>query len=129
MISAEKLPRWRGFNLLAKFSRDRRHNANARFGEWDFRTMRDWGFDFARLPMDYRCWSKDGDPRVLDGAVLEEVDEAVDLGRSYGIHTCVNLHRAPGYCVNPPEEELNVWTASCTGAPSPDAMPDGPTKR
>jgi endoglucanase len=110
MVSAEKLPRWRGFNLLAKFSKDRRREAGTAFPEWDFRVMRDWGFDFARLPMDYRCWSKDGDPRVLDEAVLEEIDQAVEFGRKYGIHTCINFHRAPGYCCNPPAEELNVWT-------------------
>ena len=106
MASALKLPRWRGFNLLSKFNVSR----SEPFPEWDFRVMRDWGFDFARLPMDYRCWSKDGDPRRLDERVLEEVDQAVDLGRRCGIHTCINFHRAPGYTVAQPQEPLSVWT-------------------
>ena len=50
---AKKLPRWRGFNLLEKF-----HVAeNKPFLETDFQWMSEWGFDFVRLPMDYRCWT------------------------------------------------------------------------
>ena len=103
--SAKKLPRWRGFNLLSKFNVGR----NGRFPEEDFRMMRDWGFDFARLPMDYRCWIREGDPGRLDEAALEEVDEAVQLGRQHGIHICINFHRAPGYTVASPQETLSVW--------------------
>ena len=110
MPSAQDLPRWRGFNLLPKFSNNYRADRDTRFAEWDFRMMSEWGFDFARLPMDYHVWSKDGDPRVLDEAVLAEIDEAVVLGKKYGIHVNINFHRAPGYCCNPPAEEMNVWT-------------------
>lgn len=44
-----KLPRWRGFNLLEKFNA-----RNDRFVEADFQWIQEWGFDFVRLPMDYR---------------------------------------------------------------------------
>ena len=45
--------RWRGFNLLEMFIKGK--NANPReFLESDFRMMHGWGFNFARLPMDYR---------------------------------------------------------------------------
>ncbi len=48
------LPRWRGFNLLELYTRrgptDWRGGA---FPEDDFRWIADWGFDFARIPMDY----------------------------------------------------------------------------
>ena len=106
MVTAKKLPRWRGFNLLSKFM----VHHSSRFPEEDFRVMHDWGFDFARLPMDYRCWVQDGDPRRFNEAVLAEVDEAVELGRRYGIHICINFHRAPGYTVARPQEALSVWT-------------------
>jgi len=106
MVSAERLPRWRGFNLLEKFNVRR----NERFSQWDFRVMREWGFDFARLPMDYRCWIAEGDPHKINEAVLEEIDEAVELGKRYGIHICINFHRAPGYTVARPPEKLSVWT-------------------
>ena len=84
MPSAQDLPRWRGFNLLPKFSQSYKADRDTRFSEWDFRKMQEWGFDFARLPMDYRLWSKDGDWRVLDEAVLGEIDDAVELGKKYG---------------------------------------------
>ncbi len=106
MPSPQKLPRWRGFNLLSKFIVPR----VGPFPEEDFRIMHDWGFDFARLPMDYRCWIVDGDPRKFDEKVLCEVDDAVALGRRYGIHVCINFHRAPGYTVARPQEALSVWT-------------------
>ncbi len=104
-ISAAKLPRWRGFNLLEKFTQRR----NSPYSEKDFELMAQWGFDFARLPTDYRCWTDADDPYKLDEKVLKEIDQTVEWGKQYGIHINLNLHRAPGYCVNPPEEKLDLW--------------------
>ncbi len=106
--TASALPRWRGFNLLEKFTDEQ----NQRYRESDFATIASWGFNFVRLPMSYRCWT-DADPArwtQMDGKVLKEVDEAVRFGHTYGIHVNLNLHRAPGYCVNPPAEPLDLWT-------------------
>ncbi len=103
------LPRWRGFNLLEKFTA--RPGGNPRFREDDFRMMQDWGFQFARLPLSYRCWAS-GDPAEwlkLDEAQLKDIDEAVELGRRHAVHINLNLHRAPGYCVNPPAERLDLF--------------------
>ena len=55
-ITPAKLPRWRGFNLLEKFIAPR-SGKSGRFREEDFQWIADWGFDFVRLPLDYRCWS------------------------------------------------------------------------
>jgi len=107
-VDASKLPRWRGFNLLEKFT-DRR---NAPFVESDFEWMAEWGFDFARLPMSYWCWAG-ADPESwleLEEDSLEHIDQAIEFGRQHGVHVSLNLHRAPGYCVNPPEEPLDLWT-------------------
>src|SRR6267154_2456905 len=30
-------------------------------------------------------------------------------GRQPSFHINLNLHRAPGYCVNPPKEPLDLW--------------------
>ena len=79
----KKLPRWRGFNLLEKFMQ---HN-NKEFRESDFQWLTDWGFDFVRIPMDYRCWTDARDPYKLDEKVLAEIDACVELGRKYGVHT------------------------------------------
>lgn len=99
-----KLPRWRGFNLLEKFYR------NDPFRETDFQWISDWGFDFVRLPMDYRQWTDANDPYVLREPVLEHVDQAVEFGRTHGIHVSLNLHNAPGYSVNrAARHTLNLW--------------------
>lgn len=107
--SAAHLPRWRGFNLLEKFTR--RREGNPGYQEWDFAVMREWGFDFARLPMSYQCWAEPVPGRwlTMDEAQLRDVDQAVELGRKHGVHVNLNLHRAPGYCVNPPGEPLDLW--------------------
>jgi endoglucanase len=106
MASYSKLPRWRGFNLLEKFTLGN----NAAYREEDFDLMAGWGFDFARLPMDYRCWTAPDDPKTLKEETLKEIDRAVEMGRKRGIHVNLNFHRAPGYCVNPPAEPLDLWT-------------------
>jgi len=105
------LPRWRGFNLLEKYIAEKQEP----FREEDFRWIAEWGFNFVRLPMSYQCWAQpkpDGPQNwmVLDEKVLRELDAAVEYGRRYKVHTNLNLHRIPGYCVNPPAEPLNLWT-------------------
>ncbi len=115
MPSRNPLPRWRGFNLLEKFSAADpsksapNNNRNAPFSEDDFLWMSDWGFDFARLPMSYRCWSTPERWMEMDEQVLVHIDQAIALGQRHGVHVCLNLHRAPGYCVNPPAEPRNLW--------------------
>ncbi|MDO4558732.1 MAG: cellulase family glycosylhydrolase [Planctomycetia bacterium] len=102
-----RLPRWRGFNLLEKFMQP---SGNRKFVEDDFRMIHDWGFDFVRLPMDYRNWIVGGDWEKMDETVLKEIDEAVEFGERYGIHVCMNFHRAPGYTVARPPEPKVLWT-------------------
>jgi len=101
----QKLPRWRGFNLLEKFNKGR----NRKFVEADFQWISDWGFDFVRLPMDYRCWTNPRDTYKLDEKIIADIDQAVAFGKKYGVHVSLNLHRAPGYTVAHPPEKLNLW--------------------
>ena len=101
----DKLPRWRGFNLLEKFN-----GQNRRFVENDFKWIGDFGFNFVRLPMDYRAWILDNDWKRINEKVLDEIDEAVQFGEKYGIHVNLNFHRAPGYTVAQPPEPKSVWT-------------------
>jgi endoglucanase len=105
-VDPTKLPRWRGFNLLEKFTLA----GNKPYVETDFDWMKEWGFDFVRLPMDYRCWTDPADPYKLIESSLKEIDAAVKYGRDRGIHVSLNFHRAPGYCVNPPKEPLDLWS-------------------
>lgn len=105
-MTSSKLPRWRGFNLLEKFT----ERMNSPFRESDFAMMKEWGFDFVRLPLSYWCWSKPDDWKNFDERVLKEIDGAVEFGRQYGIHVNINFHRGPGYCVNPPAEPFDLWS-------------------
>ena len=122
VISADvqtKLPRWRGFNLLDFFSPvPRPGNDRNTTTEDDFRWMRDWGFDFVRLPMAYPRYldidyNKNITPEEvfkIDEKKVEEVDKLVDMAHKYKLHVSLNLHRAPGYCVNSGfHEPYNLW--------------------
>src|SRR5262249_31703200 len=57
----------------------------------------------------YTCWSSARQWRRFRQPALREIDQAVDWGRKYKIHVCLNFHRAPGYCVNPPAEPFDLW--------------------
>ncbi len=112
--------RWCGFNLLGMFIlRDPKHaplsdptfsRTPGYFSEDEFRWMRDWGFNFARLPLDYRYWIKGGDWNVIDEEEVKKLDAAIAYGRKWGVHVQLCLHRAPGYCINPPKEPKDLFT-------------------
>lgn len=112
-----KLPRWRGFNLLDFFSPD---PANPRKGttEDHLKWMADWGFDFVRIPMAYPSYvsfdrSRNIKPEEvynIDEKAVEKIDNLVSLAHKYNLHVSLNLHRAPGYCVNAGfHEPYNLW--------------------
>jgi len=105
--SPEKLPLWRGFNLLEKFYF---RGKQTPFLEEDFRLIAELGFNFVRLPMDYRGWIRGGDWEQFDENALRQIDEAVEWGGRHGIHVCINFHRAPGYTVAKPPEARDLWT-------------------
>src|SRR5690348_13507726 len=87
--TAPKLPRRRGFNLLEMF---RKEEAKP-FREDDFKIISEWGFDFVRIPMDYRIWIRDGDWRRIDDEALKNVDAAVEYGKKHRVHVSLNFHR------------------------------------
>ena len=84
----------------------------AEFAEEDFRWIAGWGFDFVRLPLSYTHWIVGNDPMRIDtdGAGMARLDRAVELAGRYGLHVSLNLHRAPGYCVNAERKEpFDLW--------------------
>ncbi len=122
MASAKKnpLPRWKGFNLLDFFSPDPSHSRR-QTTEDNFRWMRDWGFDFVRIPMAYPYYldidrSKNihpDDVYKIKEENVDRIDQLVTLAHKYGMHVSLNLHRAPGYCVNAGfHEPYNLWQDS-----------------
>ncbi|MCP4453718.1 MAG: cellulase family glycosylhydrolase [Planctomycetes bacterium] len=116
------IPRWRGFNLVDFFQAfDRGERSLGMVSEDDLKWIRDWGFDFIRLPMDYWLWIDTNwretrtlapdDMVKINERMMERVDRTVELGIKYGLHVSLNLHRAPGYCINNPEREPFVlWS-------------------
>ena len=67
--------------------------------------MAEWGFDFARLPLNYWSWGSRDDWSLVREEPLKQIDRAVELGRQHGIHVNINFHRIPGYCINGREME------------------------
>lgn len=114
-----KLPRWKGFNLLDFFNpAPPRNPSSNNTTEDDFKWMSDWGFDFVRIPMAYpRYLAFDRTRDItreevykMDNAVLEEIDKLVFLAHKYNLHVSLNLHRAPGFCINAGfHEPYNLW--------------------
>ena len=109
-----KNPSWYGFNLLEYFSTDPDwmkyfpYKDDGLFPEDDFRWIRDWGFNWVRLPMDCRFWTGP-DLFTIDEKKVEPIDRAVRLGEKYGVHVNICLHRAPGECI------LDTLNESLTG--------------
>ena len=98
-------PKWYGFNLLEYFSTDPDwmkyfpYKNDGLFLEDDFRWIRDWGFNWVRLPMDYRFWTDSEKLLKIHEEKVAPIDRAIKLGEQYGIHVNLCLHRAPGYCI------------------------------
>lgn len=118
MVAKNKLPNWKGFNLLDFFSPD---PAKSRPGTQEdyFKWMQDWGFDFVRLPMAYPYYVKFDRSRnitpdevyQIDSQAVDRIDQLVSMAHKYNLHVSLNLHRAPGYCVNAGfHEPYNLWT-------------------
>jgi len=112
-----KLPRWKGFNFLDFFSPSPDNNRPETKEEY-FKWMSDWGFDFVRLPMAYPRYvkfdrNKDITPkqvRRIDKKVTDRIENFVYLAHKYNLHVSLNLHRAPGFCINAGfTEPYNLW--------------------
>jgi endoglucanase len=92
MFSQSVLPRWQGFNLNHRI----RQQGGA-FEEADFAMISELGFNYVRLPLNYKQWIADGNWNRIDERKLEGVDEAVRWGEAYGLHVNLCFHRGPGY--------------------------------
>ncbi len=69
-----------------------------------------FGFNFVRIPLDYRFWTSDFDYFHPDESAFRYIDQYIDTCRSRGIHLSLGLHRAPGFCTNRNDlEKHNLW--------------------
>ena len=115
--ASNPLPEWRGFNLLDFYSPDPAKNHHATTEE-HCKWMRDWGFNFVRIPIAYPCYLNidrtknitPDDTYKIDNKAVDNIDTLVQMAHKYGLHTSINLHRAPGYCINAGfNEPFNLW--------------------
>ncbi|MCL6258393.1 cellulase family glycosylhydrolase [Aquiflexum sp. TKW24L] len=111
-----KLPKWRGFNLLDFFDPDA--DKGRKNPVEHFKWMADWGFDFVRVPISYPAYLKFDRSRPIlaeevlnfDERRLEEIDNLIYQAHKQGLHVSLNLHRAPGFCINAGfVEPYNLW--------------------
>jgi len=69
------------------------------------------GFNFVRIPTDYRFWIADFDYLKPNDSVFLYFDAYLEACRSRGLHMSLNIHRGPGYCINGNNlERDNLWT-------------------
>jgi endoglucanase len=103
-------PKSYGFNFLWMYAwQPGRLPSEADEKSLDFLAKR--GFNFIRIPTNYRFWTRDFDYLHPDESVIGFIDRYVQAANSRGMHASLNLHRAPGYCINSPEiERDNLWT-------------------
>jgi endoglucanase len=112
-LTAAHIPRWRGFNIQGRYGWPGHPYEGPAFEEFDFATMAEWGFDFARLPLSYWTWGSKDDWTLVREEPLKQIDRAVDLGKQHGIHININFHRIPGYCINQRElEPADLFTGT-----------------
>ncbi|MEO6914452.1 MAG: cellulase family glycosylhydrolase [Chitinophagaceae bacterium] len=109
--------RWKGFNLTDFNTPDpakqRRYTT-----EDQLKWMRDWGFNFIRLPMAYPYYLKFDRSKPItpdevyqvDESAMNKIDQLVQMAHKNDLHVSLNLHRAPGYCINAGfNEPYNLW--------------------
>ena len=82
-------------------------------------TIAGWGFNFVRMPCDYRFFTSAPDYPPAAEEALARVDRCLLACRERGLHLSLNLHRAPGYVITGWESEPhNLWA----DAPAQDAF-------
>ena len=118
-------PRWRGMNLPQKLAQA----AATAYAQADFVSLANWGFNFARLTLDYRCWSAglsfSSYATVAQYAAavaanstlaqqLTDIDNAISWGQANGIHIMLSLVRSPGYTVSHPPASTSMFNDTPT---------------
>lgn len=101
-----------GFNFLWMFSQWDKDTPPAppALEELDF--MAEYGFNFVRIPTDYRFWTNGYDYLNPNEAIFENyIDKYLEACTKRGLHMSLNIHRAPGYCINRNDlEKHSLWT-------------------
>ncbi|MFW5980763.1 MAG: glycoside hydrolase family 5 protein [Halanaerobiaceae bacterium] len=72
--------------------------------------VKEMGFNFVRIPTDYRFWISNHKYFDPDEEILKIIDSYLEACRTRNLHLSLNIHRAPGYCINRNDIEIhNLW--------------------
>lgn len=98
-----------GFNFLWMYTwREGKKPQEPDLKALDF--LAETGFNFVRIPTDYRFWIKNFEYTKPDESVFEYFDSYLEECTKRNIHMCLNIHRGPGYCINANFlERDNLW--------------------
>ena len=97
-----------GFNMLWMFIFSGKKAEKPDLKQLDF--IAKHGFNYIRVPMDYRFWTRDFDYFNPDENIFKSIDTYLSECRQRGLHVSFNFHRAPGYCINRNDlEKHNLW--------------------
>ena len=95
----------RGVNLggwLSQCPHTREHYESF-LGEADIRTIRDWGLDHIRVPVDYELVEDETGLRREEG--FGYIQRAIDWSRRYGLNMILDLHKTCGFSFDAGEGE------------------------
>ena len=106
-------PNWRGFNLITMIENQELPPTQIRqdiVPEEHFQWLAEWGFNFARVCLNYRFWAPGEELFATDPRKLDEIDKMVEFGRKNGIHVSLDIHQGPGKWEQPVRAKpLNLW--------------------
>jgi endoglucanase len=99
----ELIHQWRGFNVLDFIGRV----PDIETSDFDIKVIADWGFNFIRLPLNYRYWTINN--KVRDERLVK-LDNLIQSITQNKLHVSLCLHTAPGYTVSKANiETSNLW--------------------
>lgn len=108
--------KWYGFNMLWMFTLGDRNDVlpeDIVVDERELDFIAKMGCTFVRIPTDYRFWVQNFEYDKQNEAILKRIDFCIKAVISRGMHCSLNVHRAPGYCINGAElEKHNLWKDS-----------------
>ena len=106
------MPRY-GFNFQWMFSKDKPDAVPSPPDLKALDFLAEHGFDFVRVTTDYRFWTKDADYFHPDENVIKIIDSYLSACADRNIQMSLNIHRAPGYCINRNDLETHdLWSDS-----------------
>ncbi|MBN1763892.1 MAG: cellulase family glycosylhydrolase [Sedimentisphaerales bacterium] len=93
---------WHGFGFFERFEIWR----NEGYTKEHFQMIRDFGFNFVQLFLDYRAYTTDEDWNEFDEEKFKMIDQGIQWAREYDLHVCLCLYRAPGFCIHDYQEYI-----------------------